>query len=461
MQLKRLIQLLSVVSIVASFIGCGSNRASNGNGNKGLWTWVSGANSINEAGNYGTIGVSAASNVPGARGSAVSWSDSNGNLWLFGGHYFDSTSHNIFFNDLWKFDGSNWTWVKGSSSGNQVGNYGTKGIPALTNDPGARYGAISWIDSSNQLWLFGGVDSSGVHLLNDLWKFDGSNWVWVSGPSTVDQSGIYGTKGTPAVPNMPGGRAWSASWADGNGQLWLFGGFGKDSTSQQGVINDLWKFDGNNWTWVSGSSTISQAGTYGAINTPAASNTPGARSSAASWVDRNGNLCLFSGSGFDSTGSSGFLNDLWKFDGSNWIWVNGSVSVNQPAIYGIKGISATTNTPGARSVSRSWVDKNNNLWLLGGVLGRVYTGNGGLATDTLSDLWKFDGSNWIWVSGPNTANDAGSFGTKGIPEGTNLPRARSGAVSWTDRIGRLWLMGGSYHQSAGFVYLNDLWCYEP
>lgn len=126
--MKQLIKLLLIASIVIAFIGCGSNGASNENAFKGVWAWVSGSNSINEAGNYGTISVSSTSNVPGARDSALSWSDSNGNLWLFGGHYYDPTSHSIFFNDLWKFDGSNWTWVKGSSTGNQVGNYGTKGV---------------------------------------------------------------------------------------------------------------------------------------------------------------------------------------------------------------------------------------------------------------------------------------------------------------------------------------------
>jgi hypothetical protein len=59
-------------------------------------------------------------------------------------------------NDLWKFNGVNWIWISGSNSINQNGNYGTKGIASSTNIPGARYDAVSWIDSSNNLWLFGG-----------------------------------------------------------------------------------------------------------------------------------------------------------------------------------------------------------------------------------------------------------------------------------------------------------------
>jgi hypothetical protein len=61
-----------------------------------------------------------------------------------------------FLNDLWKFDGTQWTWVSGSSLAGQNGVYGTKGVAAASNVVGARQNAISWIDSSNNLWLFGG-----------------------------------------------------------------------------------------------------------------------------------------------------------------------------------------------------------------------------------------------------------------------------------------------------------------
>ena len=50
------------------------------------WTWISGANTINAQGVYGTKGVPAAGNVPGARSGSVSWIDGAGNLWLFGGY---------------------------------------------------------------------------------------------------------------------------------------------------------------------------------------------------------------------------------------------------------------------------------------------------------------------------------------------------------------------------------------
>ena len=51
---------------------------------------------------------------------------------------------------------NNWTWISGSDSVDQKGIYGLKGIANNTNIPGSRYGTSNWIDSNNNLWLFGG-----------------------------------------------------------------------------------------------------------------------------------------------------------------------------------------------------------------------------------------------------------------------------------------------------------------
>ena len=59
-------------------------------------------------------------------------------------------------NDLWQFDGSQWTWMGGSDTTNQRGVYGTKGVASLSNVPGARQNAVSWTDNSGTVWLFGG-----------------------------------------------------------------------------------------------------------------------------------------------------------------------------------------------------------------------------------------------------------------------------------------------------------------
>lgn len=124
------------------------------------WTWVSGsgAGTGRRTGMYGIEGIAGATNVPGGRVGAVSWTDASGNLWLFGGDGADSTGQIYLLNDLWEFSLSakQWTWVSGSNTVLGKAVYGTLGVAAAANVPGARQWSTSWKDSNGNLWLFGG-----------------------------------------------------------------------------------------------------------------------------------------------------------------------------------------------------------------------------------------------------------------------------------------------------------------
>ena len=105
------------------------------------------------------------------------------------------------------------------------------------------------------------------------------DWTWMGGSTTLGsnggQPGIYGTLGSPASTNIPGGREQTLSWTDASGNAWLFGGYGEDSTGVGfgGELNDLWKFDpklGTNgeWTWMGGSNVAPPSQTFGAAGQP-------------------------------------------------------------------------------------------------------------------------------------------------------------------------------------------------
>jgi len=125
----------------------------------------------------------------------VGWTDSGGNLWLFGGTGFDSTGNEGNLNDLWEFSPTSkqWTWIDGSSTAPSScspytscglpGVYGTLGTPSSTNVPGGRVGAVSWTDNTGNLWLFGGevnyTYANGAHGdMNDLWEFSPTTKEW-------------------------------------------------------------------------------------------------------------------------------------------------------------------------------------------------------------------------------------------------------------------------------------------
>lgn len=179
-----------------------------------------------------------------------------------------------------------------------------------------------------------------------------SEWVWMGGSQTAGAVGVYGTQGSAATGNIPGARQNAFTWTDASGNLWLFGGTGKDSAGTQGELNDLWEFNSstNEWTWVSGSKTANAAATCGTPGAWSATYIPGPRDSGVAWADKSGNLWLFGGNGYDCGGKQGLLNDLWEYSPSNqeWTLVSGSESANSNGNYGTQGGALSTNVPGAR-----------------------------------------------------------------------------------------------------------------
>jgi hypothetical protein len=198
----------------------------------GQWTWVG----ANGAGSYGTMGVSSSTNLPPPRNSASTWTDSSGNLWLFGGE----AGFGV-YSDLWKYSAGEWTWMSGRQFPNEPGFYGIQGIGTPSTYPAGRSGGASWIDASGDLWLYGGtVQTPGIfsNSLDDLWEYRAGEWTWEDGMSGTywDQPAIYGTQGTGSSNNTPGSRWGAASWRDSSGNLWLFGG------AEYGELNDLWEY---------------------------------------------------------------------------------------------------------------------------------------------------------------------------------------------------------------------------
>jgi N-acetylneuraminic acid mutarotase len=470
----------------------------------GEWAWMGGSSVLTQHDNseygqpgvYGTQGQPSAANIPGGRLGAVSWTDKQGNFWLFGGAGLDSAETFGFLNDLWELNPSTqeWTWVSGSNTiaafnGGQPGIYGQQGTPAAANVPGGRSGALGWTDTSGNLWLFGGAgfdatDTNGN--LNDLWEFSPSTseWTWVGGSSNLDVNGtvagVYGTFGSLTAGSFPGSRNFGVAWTSKDGSLWLFGGYGGSTPGQFGPLNDLWRYvpSTNQWAWMGGSSTTLQPGVYGQLSTPAPGNVPGARDGAGAWVDNDGNFWLFGGTGFALVGSAdaeGDLNDLWKFDPttSEWAWMSGSNTLspscpaggvcNWPGVYGTLGTAAAGNTPGSRASIVTWTNQDGTLWLFGG--------NGSDSNNTpgfLNDFWKFDpvASEWTWMGGSSMVGPggatAGVYGTLGSAAAGNLPGSRTEGVAWTDINGNFWLFGGSGSDAQAVIgYLNDLWEVMP
>ena len=488
------------------------------------WTRMSGEITIDNPGIYGTLGTPSAANLPGARLGSASWTDANGNLWLFGGFGYDSALNVGYLNDLWEFDPATnaWAWMGGSSLlqatcyGGAVAECGHPGIygalrqPGSQNVPGGRYYASYWTDKNGDFWLFGGAgyDVNGnLGELNDLWEFNPSTnlWTWMGGSDVVGsnggQPGIYGTMGTPWTGNIPGGRESGMTWVDSNGNLWLYGGEGFDAQGNGFQLNDVWEFNPstNEWTWVNGTSTVpascvgndggicGQVVSYGAFGVSASGNNPGGRLGAATWTDNNGDFWLYGGTA-DSTGQVNSTSaslydqyDLWTYSPSTnqWTWMGGNSDsicgvgsdnywCSVGGVSGAVGVPTAAGLPSARSYAMAWTDSSGNFWLNGGLWS---SGPGGSGASYANDLWAYLPSEGEWapMNGANSGTPPG-WGTQGLPAPGNLPSPRFSAATWTDKAGNFWLFGGQGY-GADTEYpgtynpfvdlLNDLWVYEP
>jgi len=160
----------------------------------------------------------------------------------------------------------------------------------------------------------------------------------MGGSDAVHQPGVYGSEGDASPANIPGSRSDMTQWVDGDGNLWIFGGYGYDA-GLYGIeyLNDLWRFNPqtNEWTWVSGSSVLDSEKVcadlsicglppvYGAKGAAAPENIPSGRAGAVGWIDKQGHFWLFGGYGLNRVGNKpGYvfcgLNELWEYDPSRF-----------------------------------------------------------------------------------------------------------------------------------------------
>jgi hypothetical protein len=417
-------------------------------------TWMSGSTATNQPGVYGTMGVPSTTNIPGARSNACTWTDAAGNFWLYGGSGHDAFGNYAALGDLWKYIPStnSWAWMNGDSMCSKAPVYGTQGVSAAGNKPGARWRSTSWIDASNNLWLFGGVN------MCDVWKYSIANneWTWVTGSQLTNQVPVYGTQNVSSPFVTPGPRYSPSYCADPLGNLWLFGGNGA-------LLSDLWKFtvSTGQWTWVKGTSATFVNGVYGTMGTPSATILPGGRMGGAMW-EYSGELWLFGGNGMDAVNTqtmTAYMNDMWKYNiGTGlWTWVRGSSIGNQNAICGAPETFSTSYTAGARVGSVYWKDSHDKFWLFGGA---ALTTN---ANGYTNDLWKYDPvtDEWGWMQGSQQIAQNGAYGTQGVPSIFNAPGSRIESTGWIDLSNDIWVFGGyGLPQTGMWGTLNDLWKYS-
>ncbi len=273
-----------------------------------------------------------------------------------------------------------------------------------------------------------------------------NEWTWLKGSSTAGGTAVFGTQGQANIANTPGTSYEAIEWTDKNGILWLLNG------------TTFWKYDPgtNMWTWMRTSNVV-----WGVQGVPSVNNFPGGHGfTALTWVDKNNDLWLYAGA------PGGWDDNLWRYNitTQEWTWMKGVGQCTcTPRVYGVKGVSASSNDPGPRAeVSCSWVDPTGNqLWFFGG---QACTGtcNSGSTNMGLSDVWRYDigTNNWTWMSGPTTSGAAGVYGVKGVASGANTPGGRFVYASGGNQATGDFLVFGGNSDYMNATELSDTWRYN-
>ncbi len=268
------------------------------------WSLLNGAETFNAKGRQLSNGK-AVIDLPPARSGALTWTDSKGDFWMFGGSYFDSKlSKTLYLDDLWKYEVNKGTWslMRGSLSPKeaQIG----KKFTEEHESPGGRTNALGWYDKQNdRLWLYGGFgynyDASYYGGLADMWMYDLKRNVWSSFYPKVQINAEFNTAilGFESPKANPGYRYSAMTWVDQEGKFWLYGGHHSTVNNAFKADKNIWKFDPESGNWTAVFS-----------NYP-----PPVISGGSTFSDEEGNLWLFGGVMMDTNLNERPTNKLWKF----------------------------------------------------------------------------------------------------------------------------------------------------
>ena len=298
---------------------------------------------------------------------SIVYDDAGGRILITGGSSpYENGNCCAMFNDLWSFDGTQWTalppsgpqmsgmrlafdsrarrvvsfggWINGQSQTflRALERDAWTALAPLTEMPAAEPG-FAYDSKRNRFVAFGGSGGRG-QTNGDTWEFDGSAW----------------TKVVPAGAGTPPARqAFVMTFDERRGRTVVFGGMGVATPpTPPPPMGDLWEFDGRAWMKID------------------AANGPSPRHSAGATYDSKRERVIV----FGGLGASGMLGDLWAWDGRAWT----------------KLTDASPAGPEPRAMGYIAYDRKRDRVVLFG-------GRKGWPNDA-NDTWEWDGARWSRVA---------------------------------------------------------------
>ena len=211
----------------------------------------------------------------------------------------------------------------------------------------------------------------------------------------------------------PGPRSRAAGWGDRNGNFWMFGGLGFDSSNMTTahITNDLWMFNLTSLKWDAFGESDGGPGTV--------QNKPAARRGAVACGVHDIIIALYGGEGLDGR----MLDDTWIYDIGKKSWL---------PLYST-GSSIQHHPPGRVSPV---------VWCLHDSI-VIYGGE--YNEKLLDDMWQFSLTDLTWTKLLNSSSSLMN------------PGGRIGATTWIIE-NKLWMFGGATTPKTNdFQLSSDLW----
>ncbi len=274
-------------------------------------------------------------------GHTVVWDDELEQALVYGGRRDDGTVSD----ELWSYQpaGNRWTRLADGSSG----------------PPARAFHSAAWDPRARQLWIFGGLGTSGA-ALDDLWSYRLASGTW---------------ERVSAAPGPKARARHTAVWDTVAGEMLVYGGY----RDQEGYTSEVWSYRPEDGRW-----------TLREPNGPA----PVGRSRhAAAWDAANRRMLIFGG----FVGGVDYLGDLWAYEPARNAWTQ------------LMGSEA----PAARGDAMAVWDPATQEFLL----------YGGGAGDPTNELWSYRPSAWpASASTSSTSSATISPNVTPAPPPTATPR---------------------------------------
>jgi hypothetical protein len=126
-------------------------------------------------------------------------------------------------------------------------------------------------------------------IFGDLWRFDGTNWAYWGGSTTINAQPVYGPYKSFSQDYHPGGRIGHVITNTGDAVYLIAGATVNDS------VSDIWKFDyDKGWALWAGevANVLPRQGT---IKVPSENNLFGSRLGFYAHVDQDENIWIHGG----------------------------------------------------------------------------------------------------------------------------------------------------------------------